>query len=217
MMMRLFRSDDKFSQMLTQFESSAEFGGASGSGGCVDDEPGGDEDGDEDEEDGDRKSSTVALNSLTETMRAPPSRSGKSRGKVSLASFPLPQLVISGDIRPGIGLSPSTCRYREKAVEIVAGDSGKCSTTRKGQMEVSSQVVWLCIYSGSASVSNLCAAGIAASISILCSKIVVAAIHPSASGSKYVADNVSCGNLPLIEFRYSVCLVALVLFLISLD
>ncbi|GKE08843.1 beta-xylosidase/alpha-L-arabinofuranosidase 2 [Tanacetum coccineum] len=37
MMMRLFRSDDKFSQMLTQFESSPEFGGASGSDGCVDD------------------------------------------------------------------------------------------------------------------------------------------------------------------------------------
>ncbi|GKA48819.1 hypothetical protein Tco_0741777 [Tanacetum coccineum] len=53
MMMRLFRSDDKFSQMLDQFESSPEFGGASGSGGCGDDEPGGDEDDDEDEEDGD--------------------------------------------------------------------------------------------------------------------------------------------------------------------
>ncbi|GJS40669.1 hypothetical protein Tco_0565712 [Tanacetum coccineum] len=51
MMMRLFRSDDKFSQMFTQFESSPEFGGASGSGGCGDDEPSGDEDGDEDEED----------------------------------------------------------------------------------------------------------------------------------------------------------------------
>ncbi|GJZ63177.1 RNA-directed DNA polymerase [Tanacetum coccineum] len=51
MMMRLFRSDDKFSQMLTQFESSPEFGGASGSGRCGDDEPGGNEDSDEDEED----------------------------------------------------------------------------------------------------------------------------------------------------------------------
>ncbi|GKD16526.1 hypothetical protein Tco_1205684, partial [Tanacetum coccineum] len=48
-MMRLFRSDDKFSQMLDQYESSPEFGGASGSGGCGDDERGGDED----EEDGD--------------------------------------------------------------------------------------------------------------------------------------------------------------------
>ncbi|GKD52356.1 hypothetical protein Tco_1281332 [Tanacetum coccineum] len=48
MMMRLFRSDDKFSQMLDQFESSPEFGGASGSDGCGDDEPGG-----EDEEDDD--------------------------------------------------------------------------------------------------------------------------------------------------------------------
>ncbi|GKB70487.1 hypothetical protein Tco_0931899, partial [Tanacetum coccineum] len=36
-----------------QFESSPEFGGASGSGGCRDDEPGGDEDSGEDEEDGD--------------------------------------------------------------------------------------------------------------------------------------------------------------------
>ncbi|GJZ02893.1 hypothetical protein Tco_0520854 [Tanacetum coccineum] len=52
-MMRLFRSDDKFSQMLTQFEPSPEFGGASRSGRCRDDEPGDDEDGDEDEEDGD--------------------------------------------------------------------------------------------------------------------------------------------------------------------
>ncbi|GKC05852.1 ribonuclease H-like domain-containing protein [Tanacetum coccineum] len=53
MTMRLFRSDDKFSQMLNQFESSPEFRGASRSSGCGDDEPGGDEDGDEDEEDGD--------------------------------------------------------------------------------------------------------------------------------------------------------------------
>ncbi|GJX35382.1 beta-xylosidase/alpha-L-arabinofuranosidase 2 [Tanacetum coccineum] len=49
MMMRLFRSDDKFLQMLDQFESSSEFGGASGSDGCGDDEPGGDEDDDEDD------------------------------------------------------------------------------------------------------------------------------------------------------------------------
>ncbi|GJS72663.1 hypothetical protein Tco_0705504 [Tanacetum coccineum] len=49
MMMRIFRSDDKFSQMFDQFESSPEFGGASGSGGCGDDESGGDED----EKDGD--------------------------------------------------------------------------------------------------------------------------------------------------------------------
>ncbi|GJV07237.1 hypothetical protein Tco_1344893 [Tanacetum coccineum] len=52
-MMRLFRSDDKFSQRHEQFESSPEFGGASGSGGCGDDETAGNEDGDEDEEDGD--------------------------------------------------------------------------------------------------------------------------------------------------------------------
>ncbi|GJW73897.1 hypothetical protein Tco_0133267 [Tanacetum coccineum] len=39
MFMRLFRSDDKFSQMLNQFESQPEYGGGSGSGGCGDDEP----------------------------------------------------------------------------------------------------------------------------------------------------------------------------------
>ncbi|GKF18599.1 hypothetical protein Tco_0063517, partial [Tanacetum coccineum] len=37
----------------SNIESSPEFGGASDSGGCGDDEPGGNEDGDEDEEDGD--------------------------------------------------------------------------------------------------------------------------------------------------------------------
>ncbi|GJZ73480.1 retrotransposon protein, putative, ty3-gypsy subclass [Tanacetum coccineum] len=49
LMMKLFRSDDKFSQMLTQYESTPEFG--SGSGGCGDDEIADDEDGGEDEED----------------------------------------------------------------------------------------------------------------------------------------------------------------------
>nr|GEZ13204.1 retrotransposon protein, putative, Ty1-copia subclass [Tanacetum cinerariifolium] len=34
MLMRLFRSDDKFSQMLTQLESQPEYGGGSGSGWC---------------------------------------------------------------------------------------------------------------------------------------------------------------------------------------
>ncbi|GJW56760.1 hypothetical protein Tco_0103491 [Tanacetum coccineum] len=53
MFMRLFRSDDKFSQMLNQLESQPEYGGGSGSGGCGDDEPGDDEDGGEDEEDED--------------------------------------------------------------------------------------------------------------------------------------------------------------------
>ncbi|GKD83961.1 hypothetical protein Tco_1350800 [Tanacetum coccineum] len=51
LMMKLFRSDDKFSQMLTQYESTPEFG--SGSGGCGDDEIANDEDGGEDEEDDD--------------------------------------------------------------------------------------------------------------------------------------------------------------------
>nr|GEX93174.1 hypothetical protein [Tanacetum cinerariifolium] len=56
LMMKLFRSDDKFSQMLNQYESTPEFGNASGSGGCGDDEMADDEDDsedDEDEEDGD--------------------------------------------------------------------------------------------------------------------------------------------------------------------
>ncbi|GJR17390.1 hypothetical protein Tco_0965917 [Tanacetum coccineum] len=53
MIMKLFKSDDKMSQMLTQLESSPEFGSANGSGGCGDDEPDDDEDGGEDEEDAD--------------------------------------------------------------------------------------------------------------------------------------------------------------------
>nr|GEU45429.1 hypothetical protein [Tanacetum cinerariifolium] len=53
MFMRLFRSEDKFSQMLSQLESQPEYGGGSGSGGCEDDEPGDDEDGGENEEDDD--------------------------------------------------------------------------------------------------------------------------------------------------------------------
>ncbi|GKE83165.1 hypothetical protein Tco_1553165 [Tanacetum coccineum] len=53
LMMKLFRSDDKFSQMLNQYESSPEFGNASGSDGCGDDEMADDEDGGEDEEDDD--------------------------------------------------------------------------------------------------------------------------------------------------------------------
>ncbi|GJR75379.1 reverse transcriptase domain-containing protein [Tanacetum coccineum] len=53
MFMKLFWSDDKFSQMLTQLESQPEYGGGSGSGGCEDDEPRDDEDDDEDGEDED--------------------------------------------------------------------------------------------------------------------------------------------------------------------
>nr|GFC58813.1 hypothetical protein [Tanacetum cinerariifolium] len=53
MFMMLFKSDDKFSQMLTQLESQPKYSGGSGSGGCEDDEPGDDEDGGEDEEDED--------------------------------------------------------------------------------------------------------------------------------------------------------------------
>ncbi|GKE35259.1 hypothetical protein Tco_1454581, partial [Tanacetum coccineum] len=53
MFMKLFRSDDKFSQMLTQLESQPEVGGGSGSGGRGDDDQGDDEDDGEDGEDED--------------------------------------------------------------------------------------------------------------------------------------------------------------------
>ncbi|GJS14731.1 hypothetical protein Tco_0409203 [Tanacetum coccineum] len=49
LMMKLFRSDDKISQMLNQYESTPEFG--NGIGGCGDDEMADDEDDCEDEED----------------------------------------------------------------------------------------------------------------------------------------------------------------------
>ncbi|GKC75327.1 S-adenosyl-L-methionine-dependent methyltransferases superfamily protein [Tanacetum coccineum] len=51
MFMKLFRSDDKFSQMLTQLESQPEIDGGSGSGGRGDDDQGDDEYDDEDGED----------------------------------------------------------------------------------------------------------------------------------------------------------------------
>ncbi|GKF19714.1 hypothetical protein Tco_0068352, partial [Tanacetum coccineum] len=53
MIMKVFRSDDKMSQLLTQIQSQSEVGSGSGSGGAGDDEPGDDEDADEDEEDDD--------------------------------------------------------------------------------------------------------------------------------------------------------------------
>ncbi|GJX79420.1 hypothetical protein Tco_0327569 [Tanacetum coccineum] len=51
MIMKLFKSDDKMSQMLTQLESQPAFGSGSGTSGVEDDELADDEDGDEDEED----------------------------------------------------------------------------------------------------------------------------------------------------------------------
>ncbi|GKB73859.1 hypothetical protein Tco_0935271 [Tanacetum coccineum] len=53
MFMKLFRSDDKFSQMLTQLESQPKISGGSESGERGDDEQGDDEDDDEDGEDED--------------------------------------------------------------------------------------------------------------------------------------------------------------------
>ncbi|GKG11368.1 hypothetical protein Tco_0342768 [Tanacetum coccineum] len=55
MFMKLFRSDDKFSQMLKQLESQPKIDGGNGSGGRRDDEQGDNEDDNEDEEDEDDK------------------------------------------------------------------------------------------------------------------------------------------------------------------
>nr|GEU49541.1 retrovirus-related Pol polyprotein from transposon TNT 1-94 [Tanacetum cinerariifolium] len=55
MFMKLFKSDDKFSQILSQLESQPEYSGGSGSDGCGDEESGDDEDGGEDEDDEDDK------------------------------------------------------------------------------------------------------------------------------------------------------------------
>ncbi|GJX33615.1 hypothetical protein Tco_0243470 [Tanacetum coccineum] len=88
MIMKLFRSDDKMSPMLTQLESQPEFGSGSESGGVGDDEPGDDEDGGEDEED-DEDADSLSL-----------CRPRMSLGKESPSSFPLQP--IPGDMSPGI-------------------------------------------------------------------------------------------------------------------
>ncbi|GJW64884.1 hypothetical protein Tco_0116768 [Tanacetum coccineum] len=113
----------------------------SGSGGCGDDEMADDEDGgedEEDEEDGDIvmyldrvniefiQLSTVAHISLTENLWAPPSRSGKSLEKESLASFPLQ--LIPGDMSLGMSI-PATCRPGRHG--NVAGDSGDVEKLKK--------------------------------------------------------------------------------------
>nr|GEZ37827.1 hypothetical protein [Tanacetum cinerariifolium] len=126
MFMRLFRSNDKFSQVLTQLESQPEYGGGSGSDGCRDDEPEDDEDGGEDEEDEDDSShatcrpgkpSTVALNCLTETMLARRCRPGRYPIRV----FPFD--VSRATCRPG-NLSPATSL--PGFPRIVAGENGYC-------------------------------------------------------------------------------------------
>nr|GEW48717.1 hypothetical protein [Tanacetum cinerariifolium] len=61
MFMKLFRSDDKFSKMLTQLKSQPEYSGGSGRGGCGDDEPGDDEYSGEDGEDEDDNPDTGKL------------------------------------------------------------------------------------------------------------------------------------------------------------
>ncbi|GJW49516.1 hypothetical protein Tco_0090867 [Tanacetum coccineum] len=84
MFMKLFRSDDKFSQMLTQLESEPEIGGGSGSGG--DDEPGDDEDGDEDGEDEDDRN--VSLSSFSVRLIPSDMSPGKPIPATSRPGFP---------------------------------------------------------------------------------------------------------------------------------
>ncbi|GJY39800.1 hypothetical protein Tco_0426164 [Tanacetum coccineum] len=92
-MMSLFKSDSKYSDMFSKFES----GGASGSDGCGDDEESADDQEDEDE-DGDGDRPTLSL------------------GNVSLASFPQrtfpddksPEKDIPSDKSPG---KPPKCRW----------------------------------------------------------------------------------------------------------
>ncbi|GJY43465.1 hypothetical protein Tco_0431678 [Tanacetum coccineum] len=95
MMMRLFRSDDKFSQMLDQFESSPTFGGASGIGEGRDDDPGDDEDGDKDEEDGD--SPTKSLGKVVrESIPGELSSSTYPRRHVTRDWYPQRQVAREG-------------------------------------------------------------------------------------------------------------------------
>ncbi|GJX33614.1 reverse transcriptase domain-containing protein [Tanacetum coccineum] len=88
MFMRLFRSDDKFSQMLTQLKSQPEYGGGSGSGGCRDDEPRDDEDDGEDGEDEDDSGDMSP---------------GKGKTKNYCRTIP-------GDTSPGKGKTKNYCR-----------------------------------------------------------------------------------------------------------
>ncbi|GJZ52528.1 hypothetical protein Tco_0607043 [Tanacetum coccineum] len=107
MIMKLFRSDDKMSQMLTQLDSQPEFGSGSGSGGCGDDEPGDDEDGGEDEEDAD--SSELLYMGIAETKKncriipgdmSPGIAETKNNGR-----------LISGDMSPRMGVTKRQNSY----------------------------------------------------------------------------------------------------------
>ncbi|GKD18455.1 ribonuclease H-like domain-containing protein, partial [Tanacetum coccineum] len=106
LMMRLFRSDDKFSQMLNQYESTPEFG--SGSGGCGDDEMADDEDGGEDEED--EEDGDIARESRP--------------GKYPWRAFPFN--LSRATCRPGL-VSPATSRPGRRG--FVVGDSEYWSNT----------------------------------------------------------------------------------------
>ncbi|GJZ44331.1 hypothetical protein Tco_0591586 [Tanacetum coccineum] len=105
-MMSLFKSDSKYSNMFSQFES----GGASGSGGCGDDEESADDQEDEDEDDDGDSLMTFpsdispgnmchgGTNYLTEKYVGPT----LSLGNVSIAS--VPQRSFPSDKSPGKGI-----------------------------------------------------------------------------------------------------------------
>ncbi|GJR62200.1 hypothetical protein Tco_1504362 [Tanacetum coccineum] len=118
--MSLFKSDSKYSDMFSQFES----GGASGSGECGDDEETVDAQEDEDEDgDGDRNMCHGGTNYLTEKYVGPT----LSLGNVSLAS--VPQRSFPSDKSPGKCGGSRLFRFKRavvmkvKTVETVgAGD-----------------------------------------------------------------------------------------------
>nr|GEX20653.1 F-box domain, leucine-rich repeat domain, L domain-like protein [Tanacetum cinerariifolium] len=101
-MMSLFKSDLKYSDMFSQFES----GGASGSDGCGDEEEGADHQDDEDKDGGVSPTTcrrgicaTVTLIYCLENMWDPPFRWGLSLGKKSLVR--VPQRTFPSDNSPG--------------------------------------------------------------------------------------------------------------------
>ncbi|GJS58185.1 zinc finger, CCHC-type containing protein [Tanacetum coccineum] len=132
LMMKLFKSDDKFSQMLTHYESTPEFGNASGSGWCGDDEMADDEDGGEDEDVEEDEDIARESRPGNYPWRAFPfnlSRATCRPGLVSLAtSRPGRRGFVAGDsaqsARPGGRVGP---------VRINGSQSGQFSGELSGQ------------------------------------------------------------------------------------
>nr|GEZ78194.1 hypothetical protein [Tanacetum cinerariifolium] len=99
MFMRLFRSDDKFSQMLTQLESQPKYGGGSGSGGC---------------------------GMMSQEMMRTAARMRRRRTIVRDVGYPIRSFPFDFSrttCRPG-NLSPATSRSGFPG--IFAGENGKC-------------------------------------------------------------------------------------------